>query len=96
MPSRGQPIPGVQAVLVPDRNRDHAKLFKAATTDQTGHYAMRGIPPGDYKLFAWDTLESYAYFDPDVMKKFESQGKPVHVTESSKQNLDMPWIRTTP
>ena len=83
---RGQPISGILAVLVPDRNRDHTELFKTATTDQTGRYLMRGIPPGDYKLFAWETLESFGYFDPELLKQSESQGKAIHINESSKLN----------
>lgn len=93
---RGQPIPGIQAVLVPDRNRDHAELFKAATTDQTGHYSMKGIPPGDYKLFAWEALENFGYFDPDLIRKSESQGKALHISESMKLNQDIRSIRPTP
>jgi len=45
---------------------------------------MRGLAPGDYKLFAWEGLENYGYFDPDVMRRAEALGKPVHVGESSK------------
>ena len=45
---------------------------------------MRGLTPGDCKLFAWEGLENYGYFDPDVMRRAEAQGKPVHVGESSK------------
>jgi len=93
---RGQPIPGIQAVLVPDRNRDHAELFKAATTDQTGRYSMKGIPPGDYRLFAWEALENFGYFDPDLLRKSESQGKALHITESTKLNQDIRSIRSTP
>ncbi len=93
---RGQPIPGIQAVLVPDRNRDHAELFKTATTDQTGHYSIKGIPPGDYKLFAWESLETFGYFDPDLMKKSDSQGKVLHITDSMKLSQDIRSIRATP
>lgn len=93
---RGQPITGILAVLVPDRNRDHTELFKTATTDQTGHYAIRGIPPGDYKLFAWETLESFGYFDPEVLKQSESQGKAIHISESSKVNQNIRSIRPAP
>jgi hypothetical protein len=86
---RQQPIPGVQAVLIPDRNRDRVELFKPATTDQTGRFTIRSIPPGDYKLFAWEVLENFAYFDLDLIKQVESQGKPVHVNESSKLQIDV-------
>jgi hypothetical protein len=90
---RGQPISGILAVLVPDRNREHTELFKTATTDQTGHYSIRGIPPGDYKLFAWETLESFGYFDPELLKQSDSQGKTIHIIESSKLNQDIHSIR---
>ncbi len=93
---RGQPIPGILVVLVPDRNRDHTELFKTATTDQTGHYSIRGIPPGDYKLFAWETLESFGYFDPELLKQSESQGKIIHINESSKLNQDIRSILPAP
>ena len=80
---RMQPVPGVQAVLIPDA-RQRTELHKTATTDQTGRFVMRGLTPGDYKLFAWEALENYGYFDPDVMRRAEALGKPVHVGESSK------------
>ena len=58
-------------------------------SDQSGHFIIRGIAPGDYKLFAWEDIENNAYFDPDFMRRSESSGKPVRVTESSKQFLNM-------
>jgi len=45
---------------------------------------MRGLTRGDYKLFAWEELENYGHFDPEVMRRAETLGKPVHVGESSK------------
>jgi hypothetical protein len=80
---RMQPMPGVQAVLIPDA-RNRTELYKTATTDQTGHFVMRGVTPGDYKLFAWEALENYGYFDPDVMRRSEALGKTIQVGESSK------------
>lgn len=91
---RGQPVPGVQAVLIPDR-RDRTELYKTATTDQGGRYVMRGITPGDYKLFAWEALETYGYFDPDVMRRSDSFGKAVHVGESSNLSVDGKIIPAT-
>jgi hypothetical protein len=84
-----QPMAGVQVALVPDRYRDRPEFFKAATTDQTGHFSMRAIIPGDYKLFAWEALESNAFFDPELIKQVEVQGKPIHVGESSKIDVEV-------
>lgn len=85
---KGQPLPGIQAVLVPNTNRDRTELFKAAATDQSGRFTMRDVAPGDYKLFAWDALDNFAYFEPDFITKYETLGKAVHVDESAKLHED--------
>jgi hypothetical protein len=87
-----QPMAGVQAVLIPDKNRDRIELFKSTTTDQTGRFTLRSISPGDYKVFAWEALENFAYFDPELIKQVESQGKLIHVNESSKLQVDVKVI----
>jgi Carboxypeptidase regulatory-like domain len=89
MDERQRGVPNTQAVLIPDRLRDRIDLYKTATTDSSGHFAFRGIAPGEYHLFAWEAIDPYAYFDPDVMKQFESNGKPMHIVESAKENVDV-------
>lgn len=79
---RGQPVVGVQAVLIPD-SRERIDLYKTATTDQRGHYTIRGVIPGDYKLYAWEGIDAYGYFDPDVMRSSDRLGTPARVAESS-------------
>ena len=90
--NRLQPAPGIQAVLVPDRTRDRTELYRTSTTDQNGRFTIANIPPGEYKIFAWEAIEQFAYFDPELLKRFESQGKPVHVTESSRETVDVKMI----
>ena len=85
---RNQPEAGVQVVLVPDKNRDRPELFKAGVTDQAGRYTMKDIAPGDYKLFAWEALDSFGYFDPDLLKQYDARGKPIHVEELGKLKVD--------
>jgi hypothetical protein len=90
---RLQPMSGVQVVLVPDRNRERSELFKAVTSDQSGKFILRGIAPGDYRLFAWEGLENFAYFDPDFLKRSEPLGKALHLDESAKLNVELKAIR---
>jgi hypothetical protein len=93
---RMQPVAGVQAVLIPDSNRIRTELYRTATTDQTGRFTMRGVAPGDYKLFAWEALENFGYFDPDVMRRSESLGKAVQVVESAKLSVETKIIPAGP
>jgi 5-hydroxyisourate hydrolase-like protein (transthyretin family) len=84
-----QPVAGVQVVLVPEKNRDRTELFKSVTTDESGRFLLAGITPGDYRLYSWESLETYGYFDPQVLKDAEPFGKLFHVAESSKHQLDV-------
>jgi hypothetical protein len=83
----GQPLQGAQVVLIPNQNRDRAALFKHVTADASGRFTMGSIAPGEYTLTAWDSLEPYAYFDPQFQAQAERAGQPVRVSESSSQTL---------
>jgi len=89
---KSQPVPGIEAVMVPDRFRDRADLIKTAVTDKDGRFTIRGIPPGEYKIFAWEAIEQFAYFDPDVLRQFEQLGKAVSIPESGKITLEVKLI----
>jgi hypothetical protein len=43
--SRLQPVSAIQTVLIPDEHRDRSDLFRYATTDQSGKFSLRGVPP---------------------------------------------------
>ena len=91
--SRGQGVPGVQAVLVPTpRLRWRFDLFRTATTDGTGRLSLSGIPPGDYSLFAWEALQSFAYFDDDVLRQSETAATSVRIVESSTATVQVTLI----
>jgi hypothetical protein len=90
---RGQGVPGVQAVLVPaPRLRWRFDLFRTATTDNAGRFSLTGIPPGDYSLFSWEALESFAYFDEDVLRQSNGAGASVRVAESSAASIQVTII----
>ena len=84
-----QPVSNVQAVLIPDVNRERIELFKAVTTDAAGHFVIQGVAPGNYKVFAWEGLENYGYFDPELLRRSETLGKSIQVPESTKLSTDV-------
>ena len=84
-----QPFPGIEAVLIPDRQRERKELYLKTRTDREGRFSFEGIPPGDYKLFAWENLEQYGYFDLAVVQQADPQATPVRVTESSTQSIEV-------
>jgi hypothetical protein len=84
-----KPVAGAEVVLVPDKSRFRNELFRTADTDEKGQFAFRNIVPGDYRVFAWEALESNAYYDPEILTEYQQQGKPVRVTEGSQQAVDV-------
>jgi len=87
--SQGRPVPGGRVVLIPERNRDRTELFRPSLADPSGHFMISAVPPGDYKLVAWESIEPYAFFDPVLIKQAEDVGKPIHIAESSKQTVNV-------
>ncbi len=87
--SQGQPVPGARVVLIPERNRGRAELFRPVTADPSGHFNIASVPPGDYKLAAWEAIEPYAFFDRELIKQADDNGKLVHVSESSRQTINV-------
>jgi len=89
------PGTGVWVVLVPDEaHRDQSRLFQKAATDQFGHYLLRGVVPGDYKIFSWDEVEDGAWEDPDFLRTFEDRGQKISVEEGDAKTADIVTIRT--
>ena len=93
----GLPASGVWVALLPDAaHQSQHRLYKAQTTDQYGHFDLRGITPGDYKLFSWDEAEDGAWEDPDFMKPFyeKGQGESVSVQEGDTKSVNLVTIKT--
>jgi hypothetical protein len=90
-PGSQKPVAGAQVVLVPTL-RDHARLYRSATTDQEGRFRMRTVVPGDYKLFAWEVVDAYAWMDPDFLRSVESKGEALSIGEGSTQSVQLKTI----
>lgn len=82
-----QPFPNATVALVPadPQRRGLAFLYRTATTDSSGHYLLRGIAPGEYKLFAWDKIEPGAYQSSEFLQPYENDGVAVSVQEQGKE-----------
>ena len=79
-------------VIVPNNDRDRADLVQDTVSSSDGNFRFFGIAPGDYKVFAWDQIEKFSWFDPEVLKRCESQGVLIHVGEGARQNVQLTSI----
>jgi hypothetical protein len=89
--AQARPVADAEVVLIPNQSRERSELFKRSVlpTNAQGLFFMFGIPPGDYKVFAWERIEPNSFFDEQVMQRYERQGMPVHIDESARLNLDV-------
>jgi len=88
--STGQPVSNAVVVAVPEaRWRGREDRYGQAVSDQRGGFSLHGVRPGDYTLFAWESVESDAYLDPDFLKAYEGQGTPLRVNESERKSVQL-------
>jgi len=91
--AKGEPVANAVVVAAPEAGlRSRLDRFHKAVTDQRGHFSLRGVPPGDYSLFAWESVEGDAYYDPDFLKTFEAQSTSLHVDEGDRKSLQLKAI----
>jgi hypothetical protein len=55
---------------------------------------LRGIAPGEYKLFSWEEAESDAWQDPEFLKAFEEKGEKISVPEGYTKSVTLVAIQT--
>jgi len=89
------PAAGVWVVLIPDEaRRSQEWLYKSATTDQYGRFVLRGITPGEYKLFSWDEVERGAWQDADFLQPYEDKGQKVRLELGARELVELKLIET--
>jgi hypothetical protein len=93
---RRRGVPGIPAVLVPARRPARLDLYKTAMTDQAGRFVMRGIPPGDYDVFAWEALEAFQFFDEEFLRQSAPHGTPIRISDAVTQRVEVKIIPVTP
>ena len=88
------PVAGVWVVAVPEEpKRKQHYLFKSITTDQYGHFDLRGLPPGKYKLFSWDGVEQGEWEDTDFLKDSDEKGVAIDLNGSDTKAIELKLIQ---
>jgi uncharacterized protein (DUF2141 family) len=89
-------FPNSEVILVPTSvSRFRFDRYRTAVTGDDGQFSIRGIAPGDYKLFAWENLEPNAHLNVDFMRPYESMGVPVHIEPNGSGSVSLRLIPGT-
>jgi hypothetical protein len=90
---KSEPAMGAFITLIPESSRRVLTyLYKSSMTDQNGHFTLKGIKPGEYKVFAWEKIAPGAYQDPDFLKPLESKGEAVSIKENAHETVQVKVI----
>jgi hypothetical protein len=87
-------VAGAVVALVPESRRfENRALFASATSDASGRFVFRGVAPGDYRLFAWESTPPNAYQNAGFIRKHESKAQIVHVGQGTSSHAELSIIR---
>jgi len=82
------PVANATVVAVPEEKyRKLPDRFATGSSDQHGHFMIRGLAPGSYTLYAWQDLKDGVWHDADFLKSQEATGTAVRVEEGSDQRV---------
>ena len=88
----GQPIANATVVDVPSaEHRTRSDLFQRDTTDESGHFSLRGLNPGKYTVLAFEELQEDVR-QPDFMKSYGTRGEIVQLDEGTRKNVVLKLI----
>lgn len=88
MDKDGKSVPGAVVAIVPKDGSNPMVMM----TDDNGILAARGLKPGDYKILAWEDVESGAPQDPDFLQQFEKEMKSVKLDASGHEAVQLKAI----
>src|SRR5215831_8753228 len=90
---KSEPADAAVVTLVPTGSHRPRSYFKTVTVDASGHFTIRGIAPGSYKLYAWYQVNSNAvFYDPDFLKPYEASGQNIEILSKGKHTSELKVI----
>jgi beta-lactamase regulating signal transducer with metallopeptidase domain len=95
--SKDKPAREARVMLIPvdPALRATPRLYMGTSTAQKGQFTLKAIPPGKYRIYAWEGIESGAWFDPDFMARYETQGESVSLEGKDRKTLTLKLLPVT-
>jgi Carboxypeptidase regulatory-like domain len=87
-----QPAGAVWVALIPESKLRFRLDHKFTSTDAEGRFEIGSVPPGEYKIFAWEDIEKLGWQEPSVVRPYEGRGVVVRVEEGKKTTVDVTSI----
>jgi hypothetical protein len=84
---------GAVIVLEPGADQDFRRSrYRVAKSDQTGHFKLTGVAPGEYRIYAFDDIDDGAWLDASYMAAYAGKGETVKVAERETRTVALRMI----
>jgi len=89
----GEPAVRVRVTLVPEGDQFGSQdVPRYAFSNEKGEFKMNNVPPGEYKIFAWEEVQAGAAMYPEFRKPFEKRGVALKIPPNGHANTDLTVI----
>jgi hypothetical protein len=88
----GKPAADVTVGMLPNASSARGyrtDMHRTILTDTSGHFQLRGLPPGDYKIFAWEDADKDAIMDLDFVRGYEEKGTRIEIADGDKRSIEL-------
>ena len=76
--SAGDGQPGLAVTIAPEaKYASWFELYKETVSQPDGSFKFDNLRPGNYRVYAWEKIETGAHQDPDFLKPHETNSSPV-------------------
>jgi hypothetical protein len=91
----GQPAAQVMITVSPDdEHQSRQDLFYQLMSDENGKFDYRDIAPGEYKVFAWESVDQELLQSAEFRKAFESRAGSVSISPGGNASVQVKLIPT--
>jgi protocatechuate 3,4-dioxygenase beta subunit len=90
---RGKPAGGSTVTLF---NEPPGRESMSSGVGENGEFTLQQVPPGTYRLYAWEDLEMAQRYDPQLLKAYESSSVVFTVRENGRERVSVTQIPLVP
>jgi Carboxypeptidase regulatory-like domain/Polysaccharide lyase family 4, domain II len=75
---------------------DVESFYMMTNADNSGHFELKGVTPGTYRLYAFDRMLPDFVQNPEGLKPYRTRGEPLAVEEGGRVTIQVRRIAVTP
>ena len=87
--------PGTAITLLPEPIRPERLrwLQKTSSSDQSGRFTLKGVAPGEYRVYAWEEFVPVLELEPEQLKPYEAHAVKIKVGEGAREQVELKLAR---